>query len=202
MEAIEGYSVQVETKTYTNITAYAHTQSMGAVPLFTGHVDRDYYAEATESQTGGPDFEDIALEILFHHLDESLEEEVNVTHLGWVFTEVLRKLDGTTKVTELERKILESVTGSGIFVNILRENGSKVGNAGDKGTPRHRAMYELMERAYPGRPKYETDYEISYLNEEGKLVKETGLIDSLLEEIESLNAVVSPSDETIPPEAG
>ncbi|MBC9705997.1 MAG: hypothetical protein H9W81_13695 [Enterococcus sp.] len=184
MESIDGYSAHPEISGEdTIITVLAHTQSMGASALFAGSVSKHYHKAHPEV-----DFEDIGLEILFDCIDSSLTEEVNVTPLGQLFSTALSKLDGTTPITDLERKILTAITGSGIFVKILRDNGSRVGPE-PIGVPRYRAMDNLLERAYRGRPSFETDYEISYIDQHGKFfIAERGKIDDLLDALEALEA--------------
>ena len=183
MDAIDGYSTINETLVNdTRIVVQAHTRSMGSVPLFTGIIDKAYYANNSQV-----DYDDIGLEILFECIDNTVTEEINVTPLGQVFTEALRKLDGTTATTGLEHRVLSAVTGSGITVKILRQNGSNVGPE-PVGVPRFKVMEHLLERAYRGRPLYETDYEISFINEQGKLeIIERAKIDDLLDELDSIS---------------
>lgn len=184
MEAIDGYSANTEiVDNSALITVYAHTQSMGTIPLFSGAIKASYYETHPTV-----DFYDIGLEILFDCFDAAITEEINVTPLGRRFSDVLAKLDGTTPITAVERKVLTAVTGRGVYVKILRENGSRVGPE-PVGVPRYRAMDDLLERAYPDRPQYETDYEVSFLNEHGEVeIAGRAKIDDLLNELDSLTS--------------
>lgn len=185
MEAIDGYSASIE---YVDdkalITVNAHTQSMGSIPLFTGVTSAAYVKSHPDI-----DFDDIGLEILFDCIDNALTEEITVTPLGQIFSQALLKLDGSLPVTRLEHKVLSAVTSSGITIKILRENGSRVGPE-PAGVPRYRAMEHLLERAYPDRPKFESNYEVSFMNQYGETeIAESGLIDDLLDELDAINGV-------------
>lgn len=185
MDAIDGYSTLTESRDEEAlITVYAHTQSMGSIPLFAGAITASYYNDHPQI-----DYADIGLEILFDCIENALTDEINVTPLSRKFSEVLRKLDGTTPTTALEHKVLSAVTGSGVYVKILRDNGSRVGPE-PVGIPRYRVMEHLSKRAYRGRPSVEKNYEISFINEHGELeIAECAAIDSLLDELEEINGV-------------